>query len=92
VTTLYLAAALVLLVTLLAGLGRTWRGPTATDRIMSAQLFGTTGVGVLLLLAEVRAEPGLQNVALVFALLAVLATAAFVRSPRPADRTEDRRC
>jgi multicomponent Na+:H+ antiporter subunit F len=82
-TTLHLATTVVLLLTLLAGLVRVWRGPTATDRLMTAQLFGTTGVAILLLLAEALPEPGLRNVALVFALLAVVAVAAFVhRGPR----------
>lgn len=77
--TFYFAAAFFLLLNIVAGLARVWRGPRQEDRIMAAQLFGTTGVAILLLLAEALDEPGLQNVALVFALLAVLATVAFVR-------------
>jgi multicomponent Na+:H+ antiporter subunit F len=79
VTEFHVAASLLLLLTIVAGLVRVLRGPTPTDRIMAAQLFGTTGVAILLLLAEALREPGLRNVALVFALLAVLATVAFVR-------------
>lgn len=62
-----------------AGLLRIVRGPTAADRMLAAQLFGTTGVAVLLLLAEARHLPSLRDIALTFVLLAVLATVAFVK-------------
>lgn len=75
---LYLALAAFLILNIAAGLARILRGPTAADRMLAAQLFGTTGVAVLLLLAEAQAMPALRNVALVFAALAVLATVAFV--------------
>lgn len=77
-----LAAALFLLVTIGAGMVRILRGPTAGDRMLAAQLFGTTGVAILLILAEALGQPALVDVALVFALLAAVATVAFVRKPR----------
>jgi multicomponent Na+:H+ antiporter subunit F len=70
--------AFVLLLTLVAGLLRVWRGPEAEDRMLAAQLFGTTGVGIMLVLSVVLREPALRNVALVLAVLAVLAVVAFV--------------
>lgn len=76
---LYLTLAAFLVLNLAAGLVRVLRGPTAADRMLAAQLFGTTGVATLLLLAEARRLPALRDVALVFALLAVLATVAFVK-------------
>ncbi|GJL77431.1 MAG: hypothetical protein NPINA01_04200 [Nitrospinaceae bacterium] len=76
---LYLALALFLLVNLGAGMWRILRGPTAADRMMAAQLFGTTAVAVLLLLAQATGKPALSDVALVFALLAAVTTVAFVR-------------
>jgi multicomponent Na+:H+ antiporter subunit F len=76
---LYLALALFLLLNIAVGLIRILRGPTAADRMLAAQLFGTTGVAVLLLLAKAQAVPALRDVALVFAALAVLATVAFVK-------------
>jgi multicomponent Na+:H+ antiporter subunit F len=79
---LLLIAAIVLLLTILAGLWRVVRGPSAADRMLAAQLFGTTGVGILLLLAEAWQQPALRDVALIFALLAVLAVVAFVRLRR----------
>ncbi len=75
----YLALALFLLLTLVAGLWRVLRGPTAADRMLAAQLFGTTAVACVLLLAQVYDRPSLRDVALVFALLAAVAAVAFVR-------------
>jgi multicomponent Na+:H+ antiporter subunit F len=76
---LYLVLAAFLVLSIAAGLVRILRGPTPPDRMLAAQLFGTTGVAVLLLLAEAQALPVLRDVALVFALLAALATVAFVK-------------
>lgn len=74
-----LAVALFLLLNVLAGLVRIWRGPTAADRMLAAQLFGTTGTAILLLLAEGLSNAALRDVALVLALLASVATVVFVR-------------
>lgn len=76
---LYQALALFLLANLGAGLWRVLRGPTPADRMLAAQLFGTTAVAVLLLLAQATHNPALQDVALVFALLAAVTAVAFVR-------------
>jgi multicomponent Na+:H+ antiporter subunit F len=64
-----------------AGLFRILRGPTAADSMLAAQLFGTTGVGILLLLAP-TIGPALNDIALVFALLAAVATVGFVTRTR----------
>jgi multicomponent Na+:H+ antiporter subunit F len=79
VTLILLGIALVLMVTITAGLVRIVIGPTPSDRMMAAQLLGTSGIGVLLLLAPVVAVPALIDVALVFALLAAIAITAFTR-------------
>ncbi|MEO6423510.1 MAG: monovalent cation/H+ antiporter complex subunit F [Candidatus Nitrotoga sp.] len=81
--TLYLALALFLLLNLIAGMWRVLRGPTLADRMLAAQLFGTTSVAVLLLLAQAANEPALRDVALVFALLAAVTAVAFVRRAWP---------
>ncbi|MFO8153731.1 monovalent cation/H+ antiporter complex subunit F [Thioalkalivibrio sp.] len=86
------AVALLLLVTLVLGLIRIWRGPTIADRMLAAQLFGTTGVGLLLVLAELQQIAALRDVALVLALLAVMAVLAFVARVwrrDPEDGTEE---
>ena len=80
---LALGLALFLVLTLALGLVRVARGPKHADSMLAAQLFGTTGVGILLLLAEAMAMPALRDAALVLALLAVLAVVAFVRRDTP---------
>lgn len=77
-TLLFNAVAAFLLLTLLVALVRIWIGPTPSDRMLSSQLFGTTGVALLLVLAEAQASPPLRDVALVLALLSVLAIVGFV--------------
>lgn len=66
-----------LMLSLLLGLIRVLRGPEAGDRMMAAQLIGTTGVGILLLLSLLLNQPALADVALILALLAAVAAAAF---------------
>jgi multicomponent Na+:H+ antiporter subunit F len=76
------ALILFLLLTLVAGLWRIRRGPTSADRMLAAQLFGTTAAAILLLLAEVSRAPALRDVALVLALLAAITVTAFTRRIR----------
>ncbi|MBX3187219.1 MAG: pH regulation protein F [Labilithrix sp.] len=71
--------ALFLLLTVLAGLVRVARGPVLADRILVTQLFGTTGVAILLLLAADPGRGSLRDVALVVALLAAVNVITFVR-------------
>jgi multicomponent Na+:H+ antiporter subunit F len=74
---LYSTAALCLLSAIVVGLLRILRGPTAADSMLAAQLFGTCGVAILLLLSKGLDWLVLQDIALVFALLAALAAVAF---------------
>jgi multicomponent Na+:H+ antiporter subunit F len=74
---MYVAA--LLLLTILAGLWRVLRGPTRADRLVAVQLLGTAGTALLLLLAEVQAQPALRDAALVLALLAAVLSAALVQ-------------
>lgn len=67
-----------LLLNIAAGLVRVYRGPTSADRMLSAQLFGTTGVAILLLLSQSLSTPALVDGALVLGLLAAVAVVAFV--------------
>lgn len=78
-TDLTLALAVFLLANLSVALLRVARGPTPADRLLAALLFGTTGVAILLLLADAMARPALVDAALVFALLAAITGAAFAR-------------
>jgi multicomponent Na+:H+ antiporter subunit F len=78
-------AASVLITTIGVGLVRIVRGPTHSDRMMGAQLIGTTGIAVLLVLAPVVRIPALVDAALVFALLAAVTVAAFTRRYSPGE-------
>jgi multicomponent Na+:H+ antiporter subunit F len=82
VTTFLLAIALFLLLTVMAGMVRIARGPSAPDRMLAAQLFGTSGVAILLLLAEALDRPALRDAALAFALLAAVLAVTFVKRGR----------
>lgn len=75
----HIGFAIIILISLIAGLVRVLRGPTAADRMMTFQLFGTSGVAILLLMSEGLGVDVLVDIALVFALLAALATITFVR-------------
>ncbi len=74
-----LPVALFLLVNLVAALVAAARRPTPADRMLTALLFGSTGVGVLVLLARAMHLPALVDVALTLALLAAIAGIAFAR-------------
>ncbi len=87
---LLMPVALFLLVTLAAALVRVQRGPSPIDCMLCAQLFGTNGVAILLLLAEAQDLPALRDTALVVALLSVLAAIAFVHhTNRTTERPHD---
>lgn len=78
--TLWLSfVALGVLVCLAAALWRVWQGPARADRMMAAQLVGTGGAGILMLLAPVHGWAVL-DVALTLALLAALASVGFVKA------------
>jgi len=84
-----LGVALFLLVNLVAALMVAARGPTPADRMLTALLFGSTGVGVLALLAHAMAIPALVDVALTLALLAAIAGIAFARRAWHGERADD---
>ena len=84
-----LPVALFLLVNLLAALFAVARGPTAADRMLVALLFGTSGVGILVLLAHAGGGGALVDVALIIALLAAISGIAFARRAWPAKAHPD---
>jgi multicomponent Na+:H+ antiporter subunit F len=71
--------ATLLLLSLAGALWRVWCGPDQADRMMAAQLVGTGGVAVVLLLAAATGW-AMIDVALVLALLAAFAAVAFVKA------------
>jgi len=79
VADLLIAVALFVLGTVVLGLVRILRGPGDAERMMAAQLLGTGGIAVLLLVGAATGESAVVDVALTFALLATFASIAFVK-------------
>ena len=75
---LFLVIVVILLANIIVGLVRVMRGPTAADRMLAAEMFSTSNVAIVLILATVSGRSALVDVALVFALLAALAMVTFV--------------
>lgn len=73
------AFATFIMLTVLIGIVRIQLGPTGADRMLAAMLFGTSGVALVLVLAEITQTPGLRDAALVFALLGAVTAIAFVK-------------
>jgi multicomponent Na+:H+ antiporter subunit F len=89
---LLLTVAVFLLVNVLVSLIRLVRGPTPADRLIATLLFGTTGVGLLVVLADIASLSALRDVALVLALLAGVLSASFTsRAARVDNRGTDER-
>lgn len=76
---IYILIALILLFAVAAGMIRILLGPTVADRMLAAQLLGTCGLAILLVLAKGLRSPVLIDISLVFSLLVLLATMTFVR-------------
>ncbi len=72
-----------ILAILAVGLVRILRGPGDADRMMAAQLIGTSGIAALLLLGTVSGVPAAVDVALTLALLAAFTSIAFVKKGTP---------
>lgn len=77
--------AITILISVTLGIYRIERGPTGTDRMLSAMLFGTSGVALTLVLSELAELDGLRDMALTFALLGALTAVAFVKRAWGAD-------
>lgn len=74
-----MTVAFFLLLNLAAALERAARGPTPADRMVAALLFGSTGVGILALMAFIDGAKALIDVALILALLAAITGVAFAQ-------------
>jgi multicomponent Na+:H+ antiporter subunit F len=79
-TEFLLGAAGFVLLAVAVGLVRILAGPGNIDRTAAAQLLGTGGIAVLLLVAAATGARGAEDVALGLALLAAFASVAFVNS------------
>jgi multicomponent Na+:H+ antiporter subunit F len=89
-TTALVVAMSALLLTLAAGLVRIVRGPEDADRMLAAQLLGTGAVAILILMSQAMVAPRLLDMALVFAILALVAVSCFAATDGPADDDDPR--
>ena len=85
VQTMMLIALVGLLALMMAGLLRAWIGPTIQDRFAALMLVGSSGVGLLFMLAVLLDQTALIDVALVLALLAVVIVVALTREEHGSD-------
>ncbi len=76
---LFLLAAIFLLINIVVSLVRVMRGPTDMDRMLSAQVISTQGIALALLLGAAFQFPAAVDLALVFAVLAIVMAVFFVR-------------
>lgn len=88
-TTLYVSAAVVLLLTIALGLGHVFRQPGRADSLLAVLLFGSTGVALVLVLGHALGLPHAADIALVLALLAAVLGVAFVRRGWPDDEPKE---
>jgi len=80
------AAAGFVMVTVALGLFVILRRWAEVDHMMAAQLLGTGGVAILLLLAAATEAPPIVDVGLLLALFAAFAAVAFVRGASGSER------
>jgi multicomponent Na+:H+ antiporter subunit F len=76
--TYYALLAGALIICLLFAMLRIFKGDTAADKMIAAQLFGTLGVAILIVFSFLEGNKNLLNVALVMSLLAPISLVAFV--------------
>lgn len=90
---IYVGLAAAIMLSFSGGAVRLLRGPSRADRMMGAQLFGTTGAAIAVVLAVAMDAWVLIDVALVFAALAAVTVIAFVQRsrvvPEPAQTDEE---
>jgi multicomponent Na+:H+ antiporter subunit F len=84
-----IASAMVVLVTVAAGLARVLHGPGDAERIMAAQLLGTGGVAALLLFGAASGSGSAVDLALTLALLAAFAAIAFFKKGSARELPDD---
>ena len=84
-----MTVAFFLLLNLAAALERAARGPTPADRMVAALLFGSTGVGILVLMAFADGAKALIDVALTLALLEAITGIAFAQRAWVAEEEDE---
>lgn len=76
---MYAATALAILVVMGLSLVRAVLGPTAFDRVMAVNMFGTKTVLLIAVMGFLTGRPDFLDIALVYALVNFLSTIAVLR-------------
>ncbi|MCA1797358.1 MAG: monovalent cation/H+ antiporter complex subunit F [Desulfuromonadaceae bacterium] len=79
ITSIYAGACLALLAIMGVTITRAIRGPSAFDRVMAVNMFGTKTVLLLSLLGFLSGRPDFLDISLVYALVNFLSTIAILR-------------
>jgi multicomponent Na+:H+ antiporter subunit F len=79
ITSVYAGAALALLAVMGITIVRAIMGPSAFDRVMAVNMFGTKTVLLISLLGFLSGRPDFLDIALVYALVNFLSTIAILR-------------
>lgn len=77
-----LTVASVLVLCIVAGLGRGVRGPTSEDRLTAFVLLGTSGAALFVVLGSALNAAPLRDVAIAVVALAAVVVVVYVRRPR----------
>lgn len=92
----YIVVVVILLLCLIVGLIRVLVGPDNANRMLAAQLFGTIGITIVIVLSVLQNNEVITNIALVFTLLASITVIAFLKlaeqpmeQPNSKDRGND---
>jgi len=75
----YTIVIVILLLCLIIGLIRVLAGPDNANRMLAAQLFGSIGITIIVVLSVLQANEVIANVALVCTLLASITIIAFLK-------------
>lgn len=81
--------ALILLLTIIAGVAFVVSRPSRADSMLAALLFGTTGVALVLVMGQALELPRAIDVALMLALLAGVLGAAFALRGWPEETSQE---
>jgi multicomponent Na+:H+ antiporter subunit F len=84
-----IAAAVIVIVTVAAGLARVLRGPGNAERMMAAQLLGTGGIAALILFGAATGYGAAVDLALTLAMLAAFASIAFIKKGSFTEQPDD---
>ena len=76
---MYIAVTIVILLAIVMGLVRAFRGPTLYDRVLAANMIGTLTVLMVAVLGFMTGRPEFLDIALVYVLISFVSTIAVLK-------------